>query len=316
VLDEAHALAQQRGDRLDIAQCLTYLGAYAAYAGEWTESVRLLQDALSHWEELGDPFQIGYTLFYLGTTAFLQGDYEEAASLQSAAVACYDSIGDARSSHSVQFYLALAVRKLGDIPRAVNLVQAGLQVSMTFQDHWLLGLGVQAALVLIGDTADPERCARLLGAADALRQATGFTPSAWERLSGQSILSLREQLEQEGFRAAYREGRSLSFEDTVSLARAMLEDFSQTFASPASAEEHQPRPGVLSPRELEVLRLVADGLSDKQIARELAVGERTARRHVTSIFNKLGADNRPQAVALAFRRGLVGAVGNQQSADA
>ncbi|MDR5694933.1 MAG: response regulator transcription factor [Armatimonadota bacterium] len=61
----------------------------------------------------------------------------------------------------------------------------------------------------------------------------------------------------------------------------------------------------LSQREREVLRLVAKGLSNKEIARALKITERTVKFHVTSIFNKLGAGNRAQAVALASQRGLL-----------
>jgi DNA-binding NarL/FixJ family response regulator len=62
---------------------------------------------------------------------------------------------------------------------------------------------------------------------------------------------------------------------------------------------------LLTPRELAVLRLVAAGLSNRQIADSLGITERTVKFHVTAIFNKLGADNRAQAVALAGRRGLL-----------
>jgi len=63
--------------------------------------------------------------------------------------------------------------------------------------------------------------------------------------------------------------------------------------------------GLLSGRELAVLRLVAAGQSNPQIAESLGISERTVKFHVTAIFNKLGAENRAQAVALASRRGLL-----------
>ena len=63
--------------------------------------------------------------------------------------------------------------------------------------------------------------------------------------------------------------------------------------------------GLLSPRERGVLRLVAAGLSNRQIAETLGISERTVKFHVRAIFNKLGADNRAQAVALAAERGLL-----------
>ena len=63
--------------------------------------------------------------------------------------------------------------------------------------------------------------------------------------------------------------------------------------------------GQLSERERAVLRLVAEGLPNKQIARSLSITERTIKFHLASVFNKLGADNRAQAVALAAQRGLL-----------
>lgn len=70
-------------------------------------------------------------------------------------------------------------------------------------------------------------------------------------------------------------------------------------ASPRSTAQ------ILSEREREVLRLVAEGLPTKQIALTLSISERTVKFHVNSIFHKLGADNRAQAVALASQRGLL-----------
>jgi DNA-binding NarL/FixJ family response regulator len=63
--------------------------------------------------------------------------------------------------------------------------------------------------------------------------------------------------------------------------------------------------GLLSARERSVLRLVAAGLSNRQIGHTLSIAERTVKFHVTAIFNKLGAENRAQAVAVAAERGLL-----------
>ena len=75
-------------------------------------------------------------------------------------------------------------------------------------------------------------------------------------------------------------------------------------AAVLAAQVREPQPG-LSAREREVLRLVADGLSNKQIARRLEIAERTVKFHVNSAMTKLGADNRAQAVAVAVRRRLL-----------
>jgi DNA-binding NarL/FixJ family response regulator len=61
----------------------------------------------------------------------------------------------------------------------------------------------------------------------------------------------------------------------------------------------------LTPRELQVLQLVADGLPNKAVALRLAVSDETVKFHLAAVFGKLGASNRTDAVRLALRRGLI-----------
>lgn len=70
-------------------------------------------------------------------------------------------------------------------------------------------------------------------------------------------------------------------------------------------EKDEGSPEAPTPRELEVLRLVAEGLSNKQVAARLFVTERTVKFHVSSLLHKLGAGNRTEAVRVAVRRGLI-----------
>jgi DNA-binding NarL/FixJ family response regulator len=66
-----------------------------------------------------------------------------------------------------------------------------------------------------------------------------------------------------------------------------------------------PTSGTLTPREMDVLRLMAQGLGNKSIARELAISSHTAKYHVASVLAKLGAHTRAEAVSRGIRRGLV-----------
>jgi DNA-binding NarL/FixJ family response regulator len=66
-----------------------------------------------------------------------------------------------------------------------------------------------------------------------------------------------------------------------------------------------PGPETLTPRELDVLRLLARGLENKEIAAELVISERTVKFHVSSIQGKLGAGNRTEAVVIAAKQGLI-----------
>ena len=77
---------------------------------------------------------------------------------------------------------------------------------------------------------------------------------------------------------------------------------------PADAEkqsELDPSDHILTPREIEVLRMIAEGLGNKEIASKLAISDHTVKFHISSIFAKLGASNRAEAVTLGIRLGLI-----------
>lgn len=81
-------------------------------------------------------------------------------------------------------------------------------------------------------------------------------------------------------------------------------DFHEELSEEDVPEDNQPRPA-LSPREAEVLALLAEGAPNKVIARRLAISVHTAKFHVAAILIKLGASNRTDAIAIAMRQGLV-----------
>jgi DNA-binding NarL/FixJ family response regulator len=74
---------------------------------------------------------------------------------------------------------------------------------------------------------------------------------------------------------------------------------------PELAEDQPPVFESLTPRELEVLELLAEGLSNKAIAARLDISDQTVKFHVASIYAKLGASNRTGAVRRALRRGII-----------
>jgi non-specific serine/threonine protein kinase len=312
VLEEALALAQRRQDPAAIAEALTHLGACAVYARDWAKGARLLREALARCEGLGDHYWSGTALYLLGAAALAQGHDAEAAALEAEALDRLEAVGDARVAGTAHFGLAVIMCALGDQLCAARHVRAGLRISVALQDHWLLSIGARATLLLVGDRTDPARRARLLGAADALRQATGAT-AMWERVvPDQDVATLRELIEREGWGAAYREGRRLPFEAVAALALSMVEDFKKTLAHPDSPEtmpeKAQPPPtqeSPLSAREQEVLRRVAQGLSSKAVGRQLFISASTVNQHLTSIFHKLGVITRAQAVAVAVQQGLL-----------
>jgi two-component system, NarL family, response regulator YdfI len=74
---------------------------------------------------------------------------------------------------------------------------------------------------------------------------------------------------------------------------------------PEQHSELDPSGQILTPREIEVLRLIADGLGNKEIASKLSISDHTVKFHISSVFAKLGAANRAEAVTLGIRLGLI-----------
>ncbi len=317
VLTEALALAERQQDPISIAEASTYLGHATVVAGDVEEGTRRLREAVRRWEALGDPHGLGETLFYLGYAADVMGDTAAAAAHYSAALGRLGDAGNAQHAGFVHSYLGVLEWKRGDLLRAAAHSHAVLQTSVTLRDRWLLSFAAQATAVLVVSRAQPAEWARLLGAADALAQATGGATFGWEHLPGaEQVVVLREQVAREGkWNAAYREGRTLPFATVATLALKLLEEVAapafglETGGQPGQ-EAQRPvsqsgAPGSLSAREREVLRLVAQGLSSKAIGRHLFISERTVAQHLTAIFNKLGVSTRAQAAAVATQRQLL-----------
>jgi predicted ATPase/DNA-binding CsgD family transcriptional regulator len=305
MLKEALALAEAHEDRPGIALASLFLGASATTVGDVIEGERLLQDALALWEELGDDYHIAYTLASLAYLSVVQGEDQEATERYTAALAQFQSIGELAETIQLLFLSALPQIRLGDHAVAVRLVQEGLRRSLAHQDRWVVSAEVELALLLLGTTADVERRARLLGARDALAQVTGFATGVLEAPSGLSLDELRTQVKREELQRAYRAGRVLSLEDAVALGLDLLEEFSTTWTGGQTGVRQPAVASPLTTREQEVLRLVAEGLSNRLIAQQLFLSPRTVEHHLTSIFTKLGVETRAQAVAVATRDGLV-----------
>jgi DNA-binding NarL/FixJ family response regulator len=111
-----------------------------------------------------------------------------------------------------------------------------------------------------------------------------------------------------GRRTAALEEVSKAAESLNAIGATLAANRAQTFARqlvrPTTPAEQIESPGLLSDREIEVLRLAAQGLTNKQIARQLHRSEHTVHRHVANILTKLDLPSRAAAVSYATKRGL------------
>ena len=120
------------------------------------------------------------------------------------------------------------------------------------------------------------------------------------------VILIGAALQRQRLRRVLPEGVEVVGEaSSLSVARSLRRDADAYLMAAADDVDEPPLVESLTARELEVLTLLADGLPNKQIARDLGVSDETIKFHLASIFGKLGASNRTDAVRQALRRGLV-----------
>jgi DNA-binding NarL/FixJ family response regulator len=148
---------------------------------------------------------------------------------------------------------------------------------------------------------------RLCGAAEALREAGGvpirpFLRADYERM----VAATRTQLGKEAFATAWAEGRTMTLEQVlVTLERVAMIPSNPARALSTSPAKAVPSSADLTAREVEVLRLVAQGLTDAQVAQHLVVSPRTVNWHLNGIYSKLGVSSRSAATRYAIEHHLI-----------
>ena len=180
----------------------------------------------------------------------------------------------------------------GDDERAERDAHDALRRAVEVEAYLGVSDTLECVAVLAGDT-DHKQAARLFGAADAIRQRTGMARfKVYEADYRLSVATLRESLGEKEFNSMWAEGAALSTEDAIA------------YAQRGRGERKRPHTGwgSLTPAEHEVVRLVCDGLPDKDIAARLFVSPRTVHAHLAHVYTKLGLTSRVQLVQAAARQ--------------
>ena len=162
---------------------------------------------------------------------------------------------------------------------------------------------ILTGLARLAAKKQPEAAVRLFAAAAAIQGRLGLTPAPALRAKNDRALAIAQgALGEEKFGAAWSVGEDLPLNRAIAEAQTVSTDLrrpAQPDAGPSVAA------GGLTSRELQVLKLVAEGLTNAQIAQELFLSPRTVSTHLTSIYHKLGVASRAAAVQFASKHDLV-----------
>jgi predicted ATPase/DNA-binding CsgD family transcriptional regulator len=260
------------------------------------------EEALALRRELDDRHGLALAAFDLGYLALVQGDTTRAAAHFAESHALFDAAGDRRGAAFALSNRGWVAAEQGDIARATSLIGQALIFIRENRDREAAITLLESVSWLVLRTGRAETATRLLGAAAALRAADGLRLALLHRGGHEpTVAAARAALGEAAFAAAWATGGALPIEAAIEEALAAI---AAPFTSTAAAPGEEPVEARLTPRERDVLRLLADGKSDREIAAALSLSTRTIGWHVTHLLDKLGVESRTAAAAYALRHGL------------
>jgi DNA-binding CsgD family transcriptional regulator len=303
--NEALAIGSLLGDRRRVANALNGLGQVARERESYAEGWRLLQESAAIFKEQGDTEGLARALSNVGLLAYLTGDDPQAAVVLAEALDICRSLHNTLGIGRVATFLGDVEQRRGHNERAMALFTEGARKSREVGDDW----SVVRALNGVGKVASAHgewaRAVRLFGAADAHGSIIG---ARWRKPEQATVdghlAAARAHLGQHAFETAWAEGRALSLDAAVALALKQVES-GENQPTDVPRVAVQSLPDGLSPREAEVLRLLAEGRTNQEIAEGLVLSVRTVENHTARIYGKIGARGRAEATAYAFRHQLL-----------
>jgi DNA-binding CsgD family transcriptional regulator len=278
------------------------LSVVSSVRGDYTAARALGEDAVTRLRKVGTwegGVWLRIALNDIGMNSAHVGQGARGIALLEEALALVDGTGDRYLAGVHWSDLGLAVQATGDETRAERCFIEGLRLLQSVGGGWYLATSL-AGLATCTIRRDPTWAARLLGAAEALRERSGQPNWPVERERDErTVLALRTLLGDEVLHHERSQGRSMVLDAVLAKAtEAHANDAPVPLADPTLAAG-------LSQRELEVLRLLVAGQSDREIAERLFISRRTASKHVSAILDKLDVTSRGEAAARTIRDHLV-----------
>ncbi len=274
------------------------LGAIAAEAGETGQARTHYLRALAFRRELGDNDNAAYVVWSLGIVDLLEGNDAAAVARCSEALAHFRAAGERSGQAYALCTLARLAGKAQRDDEALTFLKDALELRQAVGGAKGTIECLEALALILARKGLAEHAARLLAAASAARDATTIVVPTLDRPElARARATLAEKLGVAAFSTAWTVGQGTTLEQAIVDALEAIEN-------PAKAPRG-PAPYDLTSREIDVLALLAEHLSDKEIADRLFLSPRTVERHVGNILAKLEAPNRRLAAARATREGIV-----------
>ena len=295
---QALGLRRELDDPLGLGNSLTNLGNTLQALGEINTAETLLREALRVRQAMDDTGAVAYAHLNLADIARDKGDQVDALALLEQSLALFQQIGDQLGVAYALHTLGVVHGDAGDESRAMSLQREALALRRDIGDRrgqieCIEGI----AALCLGRQPSDERlpAVRLLAATTALRDVIRAPRRPAEQRSHRCLVQgAKSATDQAQFESAWNQGLYLTLGGAVDEA----ETAAQAHVAPPAAFRG------LTTRETEVLRLVARGLTNRQIADQLFLSPRTVQAHIYAIFRKLDVSSRSAATRFALDHDL------------
>jgi predicted ATPase/DNA-binding CsgD family transcriptional regulator len=305
--EECLADFRELGDKVGTAASLYQLAVVLFLSlGDQERVGLLLEESLAILKESGSQGKDPLWSSLAGQLALQRGDAAQARSLLEVSVALFKKMEDRR--HTARSITSLA---------RVEAVQSNYATARALYEESLAlcrevdFLGIASALEglagVVAAQGELVWAARLWGAAEGLRESMGAPiPPVYRADYERSVAATRIQLGDKAFAATWTEGRTMKLEQALASPEtvAVPEEVARV-APPSPAKTLSTYPAGLTAREMEVLRLLAQGMTSAQIAEQLVIGVVTVNFHVRAIYSKLEVTSRSAVTRYALEHNLV-----------
>ncbi len=303
-LEVGLALSRSINDDWNTALALINLGLVVHDQGDYARALRLHEESLNLCRAAGNAWGIGTSLSNLAWSALFAGDLPRARKFAEEALVHRRELHDDLGLAYTLYTLGRVALDEGNEAECRSLLAESIELFHTLGERWGIAACLEA-LAVADATHQPGtvwalRAARLWAAAEVLREVIGapLTP-ADRRVHERCQRSAQARVDARDWQDAWDKGRRMSLEDVLAVALAA------TPIMPELGPQPQSIPAGLTSREVEVLRLVADGLTNAEVADRLSLSSRTIGQHLRSIYRKIDVSSRTAAARFAIEHDLL-----------
>jgi len=289
-------LFREVDDHHGIAFALNLMGVIALQKGELVRAEQLLNESLVLRKELGDPWSIAQTLQNFPPLAMQKNELKKAREYAEETIHWFEQAGDQRNMVRSLIDFADIARLEGNFTHAVALLTQVLSQVFQFKSKVTVVNVLESLVVLTTEQREFKRASILHGSAEALREELGMQGHGLEYAKYlEAVTTIRKKLSDSIFNQNWSKGHAMPLEKVVDYVVGKINPSSKKLEITSEEKVWFQ----LSPRERDVMRLLADGYSNLEISQKLVLSEKTIRNYISNIYRKLQITSRGEMILLA-----------------